>query len=99
MKLEILPEEFKEKLAHKSIAAIDIREAWEHDETNIGIDNISLYEIPHRLDELDQFKLEPLVVVCRTGARGVQAQKYLSKHGFSWVVNLKGGIEAYLNLA
>jgi len=93
----ITPDELKRQLANNAITAIDIREKWEYDEQNIGTNNIPLYEIPKRLDELERYKEQQLVVFCRTGKRGIQAQKFLTKQGFSNVLNLEGGIEAYLN--
>ena len=94
----ITANELKKQLAKNAITAIDIREKWEYEEQNIGTNNIPLYEIPKRLDELEKYKEKQLVVFCRTGKRGIQAQKFLAKQGFNNVLNLEGGIEAYLNL-
>ena len=96
MALEILPQELSQKLEEQSITALDVREPWEYEEYNIDTQNMSLYDIPNNLDQLIKFKDIPIVVFCRTGARGVQAQKFLAKQGFTQVMNLKGGIEAYL---
>ena len=94
----ITPDQLTNELKGSTVV-IDVREEWEYDETNIGTLNIPLYELPHRIDEIEQHKQSKIVVFCRTGKRGVQAQKYLAKNGFKKVYNLTGGIEAFLELA
>ncbi len=41
---------------------------------------------------------EPLVLVCRSGARSAQAAQLLSRLGFKSVVNLQGGMMDYAHL-
>ncbi len=87
----------KEKLNQEDLVIIDVRETWEYEEENIGALNIPLGELPHRLSELDFCKSKVVVVHCKSGTRSNQAMKYLCKHGFTNVLSLEGGIEAYLH--
>ena len=74
---------------------IDVREEWEFIEDNIGAKCYPLGELPQFLNELSDLKNREIIVHCKTGARAGRAQKYLTKQGFTQVVNLIGGIEAY----
>ena len=97
---EISAEELKQRLEAGSITALDVREAWEYEEQHINPSmHMSVYEIPERIGELEDYKEKPMVVFCKTGKRGGQAQKLLLQHGFTDVSNLTGGIEAYWELA
>jgi sulfur dioxygenase len=40
-------------------------------------------------------KQEPIVVICRSGRRSMEAARLLLKHGFEQVMNLRGGMLAY----
>ena len=93
---DIYNEELKNRLAgSEDINIIDVREPWEHEEQNIGGNNIPLGTLPHRLSEIESLKDQEVIVYCRTGNRSGQAQRYLQQQGFNNVRNLIGGIEAY----
>lgn len=77
---------------------LDVREEWEYDEDNLGADNIPLGELPHRLEELEKYKDEEIIVHCRSGARSGNAKKFMESKGFSQVRNVLGGILAYRSL-
>lgn len=99
MSEEISCEEVKALLdSGKKFHFIDVREEWEHAETNIGAVCFPLGELPERLDELSSLKEEEIVVHCKTGPRGNRARKYLMSQGFVNVRNMSGGITAYLVL-
>lgn len=90
-------QELKEKLASdQNTIIIDVREAWEYDEVNIGAENIPLGDLPNKLNDLSYCKDKEVIVHCKSGTRSNQAMKYLTKQGFSNVRSLEGGIEAYL---
>lgn len=40
-------------------------------------------------------KEQPLIVVCRSGMRSAQGAAELSRNGFTHVLNLRGGMQAY----
>lgn len=94
----IKPSDLKARWENEDLLVIDVREAWEYDEENIGAKNIPLAELPNCLDELDCYKNAEIIVHCQSGRRSHQARKYLTKQGFCHVKSLEGGIEAYLNL-
>ncbi len=97
--LEIKAQEIKRKLdSGETFHFIDLREEWEYEEDNIGAINIPLPELPYRLEELKPYQNSEIVVHCKTGMRGQQAQLYLRQNGFKNVINLTGGIEAFWGL-
>ena len=55
--------------------------------------NIPLGELPDRKTELDP--AQPVVLFCRSGGRSAQAAEYLSRCGFSSVINLEGGMLSF----
>jgi len=96
---DITVEELKQKLDNKEeFGFIDVREEWEYEEDNIGALNIPLGQLPHQLDEINQFKHKELVVHCRSGARSANAKKFLETKGYTKVRNVLGGILAFRNL-
>lgn len=74
---------------------IDVREPSEVAAGTLpGAVNIPLGELPSRLGELDP--LRPVVLLCRSGARSGHAADFLSANGFTDVINLTGGMVAYV---
>ncbi len=93
---DINNQELKQRLAaSESLNIIDVRETWEHEEQNLGGNNIPLGTLPHRLSEIENLKDQEVIVYCRSGNRSGQAQRYLQQQGFNHVRNLLGGIEGY----
>ena len=93
---DINNQELKQRLAaSESLNIIDVRETWEHEEQNLGGNNIPLGTLPHRLSEIENLKDQEVIVSCRSGNRSGQAQRYLQQQGFNHVRNLLGGIEGY----
>lgn len=96
---DITVEDLKAKLdKNEKFVFIDVREEWEYEDENIGAKNIPLGDLPSRLDELEQYKDQEIVVHCRSGARSSNAKKFLESKGFTKVRNVPGGIMAYNNL-
>ena len=79
----------------EKLNVIDVREAWEHDENNIGGLNIPLGTVPTRLGELESMREQEMIVYCKTGNRSGKVKKFLEQQGFDQVRNLLGGIEEY----
>lgn len=93
---EITVEQLMDRMnAGEEFNFFDVREYWEHEEDNIGAKCIPLGDIPSHIEELAPLKNEEIIIHCKSGARGGQAQKYLTSQGFTNVVNVCGGIEAY----
>ncbi|MCC6487596.1 MAG: hypothetical protein IT364_08845 [Candidatus Hydrogenedentes bacterium] len=57
--------------------------------------NIPLDKLPGRVGELEAWRDKEIVVMCHHGGRSAQAQGFLLRQGFSRVLNLTGGINAY----
>lgn len=93
---DITAAELKERLAKpEELIIIDVREPYEYAEHNIGAINIPLGSLPQKLDDLEEYKDEEVIVHCRSGARSASAKAFLQQQGFTNVRNLLGGIIAY----
>lgn len=81
---------------------IDVRERWELQTASVAANgfellHIPMQSIPARIDELKQtYGLDhPTAVLCHHGIRSMQVANFLAHHGFSDLVNLQGGIDAW----
>jgi adenylyltransferase/sulfurtransferase len=73
---------------------VDVREKFEYDICRIpGSKLIPLGELPSRMSELDS--ADEIVLQCKSGGRSAKALKLLREAGFSKLVNLEGGIQAW----
>jgi adenylyltransferase/sulfurtransferase len=86
VKMEILAEE---------PVVVDVREIHEWQSERIpNTIHIPLGQIAHRANELDQES--EIILHCHSGMRSARAQRYLISRGFKNVLNLKGGISAWV---
>lgn len=93
---DIQIEELKKRMDDgEKLTIIEVREEYEFDEFNIGAKLIPLGELPDRLDELDSFKNQEIILHCRSGARSGRAKEYLLSEGFTNPRNLIGGMIAW----
>ncbi|WP_373020643.1 rhodanese-like domain-containing protein [Thiomicrorhabdus sp.] len=77
---------------------LDVRSAGEFKEGFIGnAVNISVTELAKNLDRITVDKDQPILVYCMTGARSSRAASILVKNGYTKVINLSGGINAWKN--
>ncbi|MCW5961215.1 MAG: rhodanese-like domain-containing protein [Pyrinomonadaceae bacterium] len=83
-----------EKLENDDINLLDVREPAEFAGGRIpGAKLLPLGELEKRQSEIDHSK--PIYVMCRSGNRSAQAQQKLKKLGFTNVINVSGGFEAW----
>lgn len=83
-----------EQLENGEIHLVDVREQVEFAGGRVkGASLLPLGELEKRHSELDHSK--PIYVMCRTGRRSSEAQRKLHALGFTNVVNVSGGIEAW----
>lgn len=83
-----------EKLGKEDLHLVDVREYAEFAGGRIaGAKLLPLGELDKRHAELDHNK--PIYVMCRTGRRSGAAQQKLKALGFTNVVNVAGGFEAW----
>lgn len=73
---------------------IDVRERWEYDLAHIEPSElIPLSTLPaavHRLDPNQEYAL-----LCHHGMRSEMAANWLAQHGFTRLINIDGGIDAW----
>ncbi len=97
--MNISVQELKDRMEDgEQLNLIDVREEYEYEEDNIGALLIPLGELPDRLDEIEDWKDQEVLVHCRSGARSAKAQSFLESEGFKNVRNVIGGILAYNEL-
>ncbi len=94
---EMTPVDLKARLDRgDDIVVLDVREQQEYQICRIpGSILIPLGELPQRLHELDPDAT--IVAQCKSGVRSAKAQGFLKQQGFSSVINLKGGILAWID--
>lgn len=84
--------------ADQGALLLDVREPYELvDQLGQieGIMNIPVGQITHSLEKLTEYKDQPIVLICRSGARATTAAQILITGGFSDVVVLEGGMLGY----
>ncbi len=81
---------------------LDVREPWELQAASVKEDGfvllaIPMREIPARLTELRAAHGSglPIACLCHHGMRSLQVANYLAQGGFTEVVNIQGGIDAW----
>jgi rhodanese-related sulfurtransferase len=95
MMTEISPSELKDRLTGDVPPLIlDVREEWELTLASLaGVIHIPMGQIPDRLSELDADR--DIAVMCHHGVRSSQVVAFLKQSGFTCVINLTGGIDAW----
>ena len=75
---------------------LDVRESEEHELVHLPNSRlIPLGQIPHRMGELADWRSREMVVYCHHGIRSQHAIAFLQQHGFTQLLNLSGGIDAW----
>ena len=77
---------------------LDVREPWELQTASVKAAGFELLTIPMRtlparLAELDPER--PVACLCHHGARSAMVAQFLINNGFTQVVNIDGGIDAW----
>lgn len=92
-------QELAQRIAQADIDLIDVRTPMEFQEVHAAVGrNIPL----GRLDPLEVMRGrngaadQPLYVICRGGTRGEKAQQKFAAAGFENVVNVQGGMDAWV---
>ena len=93
---EVSAVEAVQLINRRDAVVLDVRTAAEYAGGHItGARNIPEAQLAERVKELERFMARPIVVSCASGARSVRATAVLQKHGFTEVVNLRGGMGAW----
>ena len=81
--------------ARERVVVIDVRTEAEVARGVIpGSRHLLLQELPARLEEIPRDV--PLVMVCQSGGRSLQAAGFLAAQGFERVHNLRGGVLGWM---
>lgn len=77
---------------------LDVREPWELQTASIraqGFETLTvpMRSIPEQVAQLD--KKRPIACLCHHGMRSQQVAAFLEHHGFEYVANITGGINAW----
>jgi len=93
--LEISPEDVVQWIASQPDGLLlDCREPLEFELAHIpGARLMPMGEVPGRLQELEPFRNETLIVVCHHGLRSRQVAAWLRQQGFAAARSLTGGID------
>lgn len=84
--------------AHGEPIVLDVREPHELQLASVKPQGFTLRtlpmgSIPARLAELDP--TQPVACLCHHGMRSMQVASFLESHGFAYVANIAGGIDAW----
>jgi rhodanese-related sulfurtransferase len=94
---DISVQELSERLKNnEDLVIIDVREPFEHDMANIGGHLIPLGDLPHQLEQIEEYKNREVIVYCRSGARSGSACQFLRGQGFTNVRNMTGGMTQWV---
>lgn len=75
---------------------IDVREDVELEYGVIeGAMHIPMQSVPGQLNTLEKYKNDTIVVICRSGKRSQQIGQFLEQMGFTDIINLAGGMNAW----
>ena len=93
--LEIAPVALKElRESGTDIQLVDVRDDWEREVCALsGSIDIPMIQIPHQAGQLSPGR--PVVVVCHSGMRSLQAATWLRHNGFPGARSLRGGLDAW----
>lgn len=81
---------------HKNALILDVREEDEFKSGHIlNAKLIPLLKLKDRLGELEKYREQAIVVVCRSGSRSATAAALLGNRGFQQAYNLAGGMMAW----
>lgn len=90
---------FKKKFQSKKPPQIlDIRTDEEFEDFNFGGTHIVFEQLLEDVSQIDFLKNKTTVIVCYTGLQSEIARTILFKKGFTKMLNLEGGIEAFLGV-
>lgn len=80
-------------LSQEDSLILDVREPHEWAKGHVeNAVHIPLGKLAERIHELETHKATPVVVMCQSGTRSIEACKTLAKAGFTQIYNLGGGM-------
>ncbi|MFQ5468892.1 MAG: rhodanese-like domain-containing protein [Gammaproteobacteria bacterium] len=95
---EVKPMEATQILNHQDAIILDVREADEYVQGHIlNAIHIPLGALESRVNELEKFKDNAVLLSCRSGQRSAQAGVILKRNGFEKLFKISGGLRAWRN--
>lgn len=92
----VSPSQSTQMINRENALVLDVRENKEYSEGHIiNSLHIPLSNIKTRMNELEKYKAQSVIVACRSGNRSSSACATLKKEGFEQVFNLSGGVMAW----
>jgi len=83
---------------HDDALVLDLRSENEYQDGHIiNSVNIPLGFLESRISEIQKYKSSPVILVCQSGNRSLQAASTLKKQAFENLYNMSGGIMAWKN--
>lgn len=80
--------------SRKPPVLLDVREPWEFQTCHIeGSLSMPMNSVPARMQELDDDAV--IVCICHHGMRSMSVAAFLERNGFTNVINLTGGVDAW----
>ena len=84
------------KMNSANTTIVDVRDPHEFIKGHIeDAINVPLGKFSDKLDTLNKYKNNPIIVVCQSGSRSVPACKTLTKADFEQVFNITGGMQSW----
>jgi len=84
--------------SHDDALVLDLRSENEYQGGHIiNSVNIPLGFLESRISEIQKYKSSPVILVCQSGNRSLQAANTLKKQAFENIYNMSGGILAWKN--
>lgn len=77
---------------------LDVREPWELQTASVKADGFELIAMPMRSVPARYLELQrdqPIACLCHHGGRSAQVVHFLMQNGFTEIVNIQGGINAW----
>jgi len=94
---DLTPEALEEYLEFNTPLLLDVREQWEWDKCHFDEAKLlPMGQIMANIDTLD--KNQEMVVICHHGIRSMQVVRYFESIGFTSMINLRGGIDAWAKM-
>lgn len=86
--------------AGEKLNLVDVREADENEDFNIGGILLPMYMIQTmQVDAIEDLKDQEIILYCRSGNRSTQAALFLETMGYTNVKNLEGGMVEWKNMS
>ncbi len=93
---EIKPAEATSLINKEGAVVVDVRDDKEYGEGHIlNAINMPLGLFEQRVQELESYKSDPIIVYCRTGQRSAKVGAVLRRQGFERLYKISGGILAW----